>query len=32
MQDKQRTIEILEALANGIDPVSGEVFPPDSLY
>lgn len=32
MQDKQRTIEILEALANGINPVSGEVFPPDSPY
>jgi hypothetical protein len=32
MQDKQRIIEILEALANGVDPVSGEVFPSDSPY
>lgn len=32
MIDKNKTIEILTALANGIDPVSGEVFPSDSPY
>jgi ribosomal protein L9 len=31
-QNKQRNIEILEALANGVDPISGEVFPADSPY
>ena len=30
--DKQKTLATLEALANGIDPVSGEVFPTDSPY
>lgn len=28
--DKNKTLEVLQALANGIDPVSGEVFPEDS--
>ena len=30
--DKFKTIEIIEALANGIDPINGEVFPTDSPY
>ena len=30
--DKQKTIEILATLASGVDPVSGEVLPPDSPY
>lgn len=30
--DKEKTIKMLSALANGIDPVSGEVFPADSPY
>lgn len=30
--DNDKTIEVLTALANGIDPVTGEVFPPDSPY
>ena len=30
--DKNKTLEVLEALTNGIDPVSGEVFPEDSPY
>ncbi len=30
--DKNKTLEVLEALANGIDPVSSEVFPEDSPY
>lgn len=28
----ERSLEILTALAQGIDPTSGEVFPPDSPY
>lgn len=28
----KRSIEILSTLAKGIDPTSGEVFPPDSPY
>ena len=30
--DKKEIIQILEALAGGVDPVSGEVFPADSPY
>jgi hypothetical protein len=32
MQDKNRHLEILQALAAGTDPVTGEVFPADSPY
>ncbi len=30
--DKARTREILQSLADGIDPYSGEIFPPNSPY
>ena len=30
--DKSKAIIIIEALANGTDPLTGEVFPPDSPY
>lgn len=32
MPDKECSLEILQALADGVDPVSGEMFPPDSPY
>jgi hypothetical protein len=32
LQNKERNMEVIEALANGIDPISGEVFPVDSPY
>ncbi|MFD2286691.1 hypothetical protein GJU39_22350 [Pedobacter petrophilus] len=32
MQDNNRHLEILQALAAGTDPVTGEVFPEDSPY
>lgn len=32
MQDNHLHIEVMEQLAAGIDPATGEVFPPDSLY
>lgn len=32
MQDRQRHFTILEALASGIDPISGEVFETGSPY
>lgn len=32
MQDKNRHLEILQALAAGTDPVTGEIFPADSPY
>jgi hypothetical protein len=32
MQDNNRHLEILQALAAGTDPVTGEVFPADSPY
>lgn len=32
MQDNNRHLEILQALAIGTDPVTGEVFPADSPY
>ena len=32
MQDNNRHLEILQALAAGTDPVNGEVFPADSPY
>ncbi|MFW5872483.1 MAG: hypothetical protein ACOCVN_00700 [bacterium] len=32
MIDKNKTIEILNLLANGIDPMSGEIFPANSPY
>jgi hypothetical protein len=32
MQDNNRHLEILQALAAGTDPVTGEVFPSDSPY
>jgi hypothetical protein len=32
MPDRERSLQILEALAGGIDPISGEVFPSDSPY
>jgi len=32
MQDNNRQLEILQALAAGTDPVTGEVFPADSPY
>jgi len=30
--DKKHTLKILNTLANGIDPTTGEVFPVDSPY
>jgi hypothetical protein len=30
--NKNKTIEILESLANGINPTTGEIFPNDSPY
>ncbi|MGB8489821.1 MAG: hypothetical protein WCE64_02065 [Bacteroidales bacterium] len=30
--DKLKAITIIEALANGTDPMTGEVFPSDSPY
>lgn len=30
--DKYKAISIVEALANGNDPITGEVFPPESPY
>lgn len=32
MQDNNRHLEILQALAAGTDPVTGEIFPADSPY
>ncbi len=32
VDDKNKTIEILESLANGINPITGEIFPDDSPY
>lgn len=32
MQDKKQTIKILEALANGVDPVTGKKLPAESVY
>jgi len=32
MQDNNRHLEILQALAAGTDPITGEVFPADSPY
>jgi hypothetical protein len=32
MQDNNRHLEMLQALAAGIDPITGEVFPADSPY
>lgn len=32
MQDNHLHIEVLEQLAAGVDPATGEVFPPDSPY
>ncbi|MBO9675449.1 MAG: hypothetical protein J7577_18520 [Sphingobacteriaceae bacterium] len=32
MQDNNRYLEILQALATGTDPITGEVFPADSPY
>ena len=32
MQDNNRHIEVLQALAAGTDPITGEVFPADSPY
>lgn len=32
MQDNHVHIEVLEQLAAGVDPATGEVFPPDSPY
>lgn len=32
MQDNNRHLEILQALAASIDPITGEVFPADSPY
>jgi hypothetical protein len=32
MQDNNRHLEILQVLATGTDPVTGEVFPADSPY
>jgi len=32
MQDNNLHIEVLEQLAAGVDPATGEVFPPDSPY
>jgi len=30
--DKSKAITIIEALANGTDPITGEIFPPNSPY
>jgi len=30
--DKQKALEVIEALANGIDPTTGEVFSDDSPF
>ena len=30
--DKKDTLHIIQTLASGIDPTTGEVFPPDSPY
>ena len=30
--DKSKAITIMEALANGTDPLTGEIFPPESPY
>ncbi len=30
--DKSKAITIMEALANGTDPMTGEIFPPESPY
>jgi len=30
--DKEQALKILNALANGVNPVTGEVFSPDSIY
>ena len=30
--DKSKAITIIEALANGTDPLTGEIFPPESPY
>ncbi|MBT2563800.1 hypothetical protein J7E50_21425 [Pedobacter sp. ISL-68] len=32
MQDNNVHMEVLEQLAAGVDPATGEVFPPDSPY
>jgi hypothetical protein len=32
MTDKARTVEIIEALANGVHPATGEVLPENSPY
>jgi hypothetical protein len=32
MPDRERSLQVLQALADGVDPVSGEVFPSDSPY
>jgi hypothetical protein len=32
MQDNNRHLEVLQALAAGTDPITGEVFPADSPY
>ncbi|MBT2563791.1 hypothetical protein J7E50_21470 [Pedobacter sp. ISL-68] len=32
MQDNNAHIEVLEQLAAGVDPATGEIFPPDSPY
>lgn len=29
---EQRALDIVSALANGVNPITGEVFPPDSPY
>ncbi|WP_330927476.1 hypothetical protein [Candidatus Sororendozoicomonas aggregata] len=30
--DKEKAISIIESLANGVDPVTGEIFPSNSPY
>jgi hypothetical protein len=30
--DEQKALSVVSALANGINPLTGEVFPPDSPY
>jgi len=30
--DKKQTLRIIQTLANGVDPTTGEVFPTDSPY
>jgi len=32
MTDQKRTVEIIEALANGVNPATGEVLPENSPY